>query len=358
MSVDKTVTPLPTATNAPVRVELPQWFDLAADDRERLLRHSNFGDQHVDIEYIGGRPEPDVALQLSSTVTEAGRGEVDRRDEYDTTAIGGFTEPASVGPIATSSMTWNVRNRSSTPHTQSGGTPYQAFINYSVRPLTVLEKLQRGIPLTQTENELRQQYNLDTYQTYNVTPETDPFYDPNLEGKVVIEDDSITQTFDIGNAGESNAVAVLDQNVRNDEVLYVTGISVNSQEYGYADDLTIQFSRRGGDTFYEIESFGMPGQPYTADLHIPFLDDVTVSAYAENALTDVDITVEYARARRTLIEKALYGLQNGVKSNDAAAQNRMNAYREFRDLMRAGMPATTNVDAVLSRAGVTVNGSN
>lgn len=356
MSVDKTVTPVPPVVNAPVQVEVPQWFDLAANGRAPLLNHRGFGDQYLDVEYVGARPEEDVSVQLGTTVNEANRGEVERQDEYVTTALGGFSDPVTVGPISTSNLSWAIRNRSGTAYTQSNGNPYQAFLNYSTRPLTVLEKIQRGIPLSQTENELRQKYNLDTYQTYSVTPGTDPFYEPNLEGKTVIEDDSITDTVNIDNTGAGNAVPLYDQQVRNGEVVYVTGISINGQEYGYGDDLTVRFTRNQNEHFYEIETYGMPGQPYTASLHLPLLSDAHVSVYAESAVADVDVTVEYARVRRTLIEKALYGLQNGVKSNDAAAQNRMGAYREFRDLMNAGMPVTKNTEAVLQTAGVSING--
>lgn len=352
MPVNKTYTPLPPVLNAPMRVEIPQWFDLTGDSREELLSHSLFRDQVIDVEHAGGRPEDDVSIELSASA-QTSRGNVTESEEYDTTALGGFDNPVDVGPIATSGLVWSARNRSSTDYTQGSGNPYQAFINYTVRPLTVLDKMRRSVPLNQRENTLRERFNLDKYTRFNVLPPKDPFYEADLDEKTVLEDAAAVETVDISSTGEANSVTVFDSNVRETEVLYLTGISINGSGFTHNDDVTVTFIRDNTDEFYRMDAYGLPTQPYEAPLHIPILTDIEVSVFASNAINDVDVRVEYARVQRTLIEKALYGLENQVRADDELAEVRTTAFNRIRDLMAAGLPITTNIDQVLGEVGAT-----
>jgi len=350
MTVNDNYTPLPPLGLTPMRVEVGDWIDLSSDSRQRILRQSLFRNQVLNLKHIGGRPEADVSLELSATA-QTSRGEVTSSEEYETPALTSYDNPVNVGPIASKQFDWRVRNRSNTDYTQANNNPYQTFINYEVRPMTVLDKLRRGIGLSQQEHSLRQDFNLSKYTRMGVTPPKAPFYEPNLEGKTVIETKAAVETFDLSDTGEDGAETVFDYNVSSDEVLYITGLTVNSQDYTYDDNLLLEFTRDGTDNFYRIETYGIPGQGYEMDLHIPVLTDLNIAAFASNAINNVEVNVEYASVQRTLVEKAMYDLEAEVRTDDTLSSERSAAYEQFQELMQVGLPVARNIDKVLSETG-------
>lgn len=352
MPIQKEYTPLPGTRHTPVRIELPTWEDVPANSRTELMRHTIGEDTVMDVEYAGADPLADVDVQLSAAQNTRS-GERTHQEEIDTEALASFGQPIEGGPTATTSLRWMANNQSATDYTQaSAQTPFRTYLNYTIRQMTVLDKLRAGIPLNDPEDRLRNTLTLDKYLRMNILPEQDPFYQPNLKGKSVITDATSTDVFDIPNTGRTNAVEVVDFSPDPSEVIYIEGISVNGQDYGVGDDLTLSFVRNTNTEFYRLQTFGMPSGAYRADLHLPVLDRLTISAYAANALTDVEVRVKYARVNRTLLEKALYGLESEVQANDQLGDARYAAYERFRDLMRAGVPVTPNIDATLERAGV------
>jgi len=350
MTVNENYTPLPDLANTPMRVEVGDWFDLDADSRERLLRHNLFRDQIIDLQYAGASPASEVSLELVATA-QTSRGEITTEEEYQTEALASFSDPVDVGPVATTQLDWQVRNRSNLAHEQAGNNPYQAFINYEVRPMTVLDKLRRDISLSQSERQLSRDFNLGKYTRMNVTPPKAPYYRADLDGKTLRETSAVVDTVNISGTGAGNAETIFDYNVRPDEVLYITGLSVNGQSFSYDDNLILQFTRDGTDSFYRLETYGIPGGDYKANLHIPILTDLNVSAFASTAINNIEVTLEYARVHRTLLEKALYDLEGEVATNDSLAAERSAVFEELQQLMEVGLPVVDNIDTVLSETG-------
>lgn len=337
MAIDKKSTPLPAEAYVPIQVEVPDWFDLAANDKQTVMDLETFKGQAIDVHKIGGRPETDVNISVSGQANTE-RGTTTDQQDFHSTAFGSFNNPAEVGPFATQRLQVKVDNQSNTDHTQASGTPYQWFINYVIKEVPVLEKLRRNIPLTNQEAAVVREFGLDTRERLAVPPDESPIHQPNLVDKRIITDDAVVETVDIDNTGESNAVTLLDQNIRASEVIYVTGLQVNGQNYTEADNLIIDMKRADERQYYDIETFGVPDPTYTMDLHLPFLDKCIVTAYASQAVTDVDVKIEYTRVERTLLEKALYGLEEEVKANDDLADRRRKLYDVLRKHISTGLP--------------------
>lgn len=352
MPVQKEYTPLPGTRFTPMRVEVPTWEDVPANSRTELLRHTISQDSVVDVEYVGADPLADVSMQVSATQNTQS-GERTNQEEVTTQALASFGHPGKGGPTATTQLRWLVNNESGTDYTQaSTNDVFRSYLNYTIKPMTVLDKLRAGIPLNDPENQLRRDLTLDKYLRMNLIPEQDPFYQPNLEGKSVITDATTTDVLDIPDTGATNAVEVVDFAPNPNEVIYIEGISVNGQDYAVEDNLTLSFVRDTNTEFYRLPTYGMPGDAYQADVHIPVLNRLSISAYAASALTDVEVRVQFARVNKTLLEKALYGLESEVRANDQLGDARYAAYDRFRDLLRAGVPVTPNIDATIENAGV------
>jgi len=326
-------------------------LDVPGDSRTTVLDDRVGGEQRIDFTLAGGRPEPQVSLELSGTSRTTG-GEATDSASYETTAFSGFADPIEAGPTATGSFSWRVRNRSSTDYTQATNSAYQTFIGYAVSQLTVLDKLRLGYPITEAEDRLREKFQLDRYTRFSLVPSRDEFYAPNLEGKSVIAEQAHVDTFDVQQAGEGNRATVLDLDVHPEEVVYITGVAINGQDYAPGDNLTLTFTRNNGaEEFYRMETIGFPGIEETLPLHIPILSDLTVGAFANSPVSNVDIQIEYARVHRTLTEKALYGLSGEVKSDDRLAGVRTDAYEMVRELIEAGVPINSNIPTVLDDVG-------
>ena len=347
MSFETTYTPLPPQRAAPITVTVPDWFDLPSNDTHTLRRQRQFGDQVINVESFGGRPEPDVFLELDARVSRS-TGVERERQSWETTALNTFDNPVDVGPVATDELTWRVRNRSGTDHTQAQGAPYQAYTAYTVRSLTVLDKLRRGIPLTKEEQSIMRKFGLRDRDLLNAPPTRDPIYEANLEEKTVRREDAVVDTVNVTNAGATNAETVADISVSDSEVVYVTGLTINGQSYGYQDDVQVQFTRDGVDDFYRLGAYGLPGYPFEVDLHLPFLSEAQVSVFAQNAVSNVDVRVEYATVERTLQEKALYGLRSEVRANDDQAQRRLDLYDKMVTRLRTGLPLEPLIESVTS----------
>lgn len=328
-------TPLPPVTDAPIRVTTGDWFDLAANSTYTALEHRTFRDQAIIVNEIGGRPEADVNLRADARLKRSGSSQ-QRRVSYAASATGGFDQPVDRGPVATDSLTLSVQNQSATDYTQAAAAAaYQFYATYTVRSLTVLDKLHRGIPLTREEEELMEQYDLRRRARLNAPPSQDPLYQPTLAAKSVRRDEAEVTAFDVDAGG---TVQLLDETVRPSQVIYLTRLSVNGQEYTPDDDLTLTLTRAGTDEFYELETWSVPGQPFELDLHIPFFQRMQLTATAQNALAGVDVRAEYAVVDRTLQEKALYGFAGEVKADDDLADARSQLYETLRDLYRTGLP--------------------
>jgi len=359
--LEKAITPLPgdlLVRRAPFQVEAGEWFDLAAESTETVLEHSAFADQELDVMQAGGRPETDVSIVIK-TGSRGARGRQQQR--FDTTALGGFDNPVDVGPEADEDFQWQIRNDSTVDHTAGSPPRYQAFLNYVVRDLSVLEKLRRGIRLSTPEDRLQRRLGLFKRSRLNIAPQRDPVYEANLEDKNVITDGAVAETVNV-NAGQSETI--LNRNVGGDVVVYVTGASINGQAFTAGDDVRLRFREGQGQHFYEVRTFAFPSQPYELNLHIPFLDDVVVDVSAANTVAGVDVRVEFATVQRTLLEKALYFRDHEtaqVKADDDLADHRVGVFNRLRDLIDAGLPipeeeVVRDVERDLAEAAQTAGG--
>lgn len=354
MPVDTAFTPFPNdpvAAFAPIQVEVADWFDLNANSRVESVEippTAFLGNRIVDIRKVAGRPENNVQVRVETTYNREQAGEIEEVNIYDTNAMGvpasanEFVDPVTSGGVATQRARIFAVNNSGTDYTQGGSDAYQMFYNYAIRDLTVIDKLRLGIPLNDTEQNLAAQFGLTRRERLNLPASRDPIYDPNIEGKTVVQGEADVQTVDIDNTGAANSVVISDENVNANQVLYLQRVSINGQDFTSGDDLQI-LVRRGGDQFYRIQTFGMNGQPYKADLHIPFFDSMDVEVFAANAINNVDVRVEYTYVERTLIEKALYGLENEVRADDSLANRRRELFNEIRNKIQAGLPIEPEV---------------
>lgn len=350
MTYEEQYTPTPPVQNAPMRVVAPTWANLGANSRQTLLNQSFSGNELFDVEAVGGQPKEGVELELRTVRQERG-GTRTYNTTLDSEAFGSLSEPAT-GPIATEEFEFSLRNRSTNDYSTGAAGPYRTFIEYTIRPLTVLDKIRYSIPLTGRDDQLRQKYELDTYDRLDLIPEQPNFYEPNLTGKTVVAESTMLDQVDV--SAESTGtpgVPVFEQQVRPDKVLYVTGIRINSDDYQPEDGLTLSVVRGGPDEFYRIDSHGLPSAPYQSDVHLPFLDDCSIRLVAQNPVENVDVRIEYAQVERTLVEKALYGLENEVRADDSLAQSRQTAYDLLREYIQVGLPIHDNLSNIIDSSG-------
>lgn len=372
MPVDTQFTPLPPEQLAPIRVEIADWLDLNANTAVPILEVNQFAGQAIDVRALGGRPETDVFIEAEGTFTDS-RGVQEETTRADTDALGDFNFPITSGPIATDRLVWRADNQSGTAFTDAGNDPYQAFLNYEIRNLTIVEKLRRNLPLTNAEEALANRVmggevmSLVERDRLNVPPETDPAFQPNLEGKNVIETDAVATTFDIDTAGTVGAEAILDVRVDRDpvtqlpsDVLYLTSFGGNWAEFSETENIALRVLRGGTDEILRVNTFGLPGMgdgtgvssgvaagtsdpPYLSEVFIPATDRLTVQVFSDTTgqtPNGLEVRAEFARVERTLVEKALYGLEDEVQSSDAFAQDRNELFERIRDKLRAGLPIT------------------
>lgn len=377
MALTAANTPLPgdriTQRN-PLLITAPDWFDLPADATQpAIIDHDNFGGQVLDLRAVGGRPESNVNVRVQGEISLENEGPTTKRQDHDAEAIPDLNDPLRRGIVATEAFSWSVFNRSNTNFTatQAGQDPYQSFLVYEIRELTVLEKLQLDIPLvpgseTQLAEEVLpgQDFSLRDRDHFNLPPtELDPIYRPNLEGKNVLEEDVETRVVDV-NSDEKQTIA--QERVRRSagapqDVIYLTGITGNWLEFGSGDGLTVHIASRS-DEFYTMHTFGLPAMggaggiqggtngntfpAFHAPLHIPFFDEMRVWLESENDLVNVDVQVEWARVQRTLPEKALYDLDDEITSPGEVSRQRRseivaakeNLFDQIQTKLRAGLP--------------------
>lgn len=369
MPVEKAFTPLPPVRRAPVLVTTADWHDLDANSSTRVLNVRNIEEESLDVLEVGGRPEDDVDVEVVAQYASQ-RGQQTETQTVDTDAQGDFNFPATSGPIATDSLIWRTVNRSGTDFTDNNNNPYQTYMTYAVRPLTVVEKLRRGIPLDQREQQLANRrfpgeaLTLNERENLELPPAVDPAYQPNLEGKRVIEHKTSTGVVDLAEAGTEGAQSITTQNVRRAsglpiDVVYLTDIGINSAEFSETENLTISVIRDETDEILRVPSFGLPGigtgtgvtsgnaagtsqPPFLANFHIPFLNKMTVRVFSDTdgqTPNGVEVRVEFARVQRTLVEKALYDLSDQL-GGGALRQQREQLFEQIQAKIEAGLPLT------------------
>lgn len=355
MTVDKTVTPLPSQEFTPIQVEVADWLDLSSNTEEQIME-TTFSNQILEVNRIGGRPETDVDISVVGvSETSTSRGQTTSRETVDAEAINTFGMTAKGGPVATERLEWSVDNSSGTNHTQAqmGQSPYQTHINYTIRRLTVAEKIRRGISLQSTlENNLADEFNLRSRNSFGLPPDLSNVLRTDMEDKVVVKNETSTELFNIQNSGETAGIRVARESNLRDRglVAYLTGIGVNSQNYTlsgsdiYVDDLTFDIERNGFE-FYKLELPGMPGigsEPrYHADTFIPFTEEMEINLFSQNQTpSNIDVQLEYKLVRRTLLEQALLGLDEEIEQGS----DRARVYNELVTRMRAGVGVREYID--------------
>jgi hypothetical protein len=349
MTFNAQTLPLPPARYAPIQAAAGTWIDLPADGRETVLRAQITDTSLLDVTGLSGTNADGVSIETAAQST-TGRGTRTDREEVTTTALGGYDQPVS-GPQATDQLTIDARNRSATDYTVPGGGVYRLYLNYAVRPPSVREKVVRGLPLTDVEQDLRDAFNLREYDTLGLAPRSDaPAYQPTVDDKTELRERTYTDTVDVSETGDPG-VSIIDESVPADRVFYITGIQVNGDAFAPTDDVRLVFERAGPDRFYEFETHGLPAPPFTAPVHLPFFDSCDVRVKAANAVTGVDVRLETVEVARTLTEKALYGLSDEVKANDSRAGDRRAVYNVLRDYIKAGVPIRPNLSQILKDAG-------
>lgn len=337
MAYSKEYTPLPPRRLAPLRVTVADVFGLPATDTRELLDHQTFSGQLLDVNRIGTQVADDVDVQLSTTETTA-RGETSQTETYAAGAVGAFDEPIDSAPVATERVRLTTRNRSQTDYTQAGSGLFKSYLDYTIRPLTVIEKVRRNIPLTGREEQLASRYNIPERERLNVPKEIGDVHKANFAEKVILDEGSTVETVDISTAGRRNATKILDVRPSPNEVIYLTGISVNGQDFTAGDSLQLAISRGDNRDVARVDTLGLPNAPYQAEFHLPTVDRLNIAAFAGAPVSDVEVRVETTRVERTLLEKALYGLDNQIKSNDAQASRRTAIYDEMQARIAAGVP--------------------
>jgi len=348
MTISSEYTPLSRVALAPIRAVAADAFDLPGNDSRTILDQQFPRSQAVFPTRIGARPDDGVRVTVEST-RKTERGETSETVDVESTALTALDEPVDAGPAATERLQLEVSNRSGQDYTTAaaGVSPYQTFTEYEVRQPTVLDKLRRNIPLTQREQQLAEQFDLSMRERLHIPLDEGDYFEPTLSGKSVIETDAETATLDLPGEGATAATPVVNETVRGEEVLYVTGVRINGDDYAPSADPTVVFTRGETDEFYRLKASGLPSNPFEADLHLPFLRSANVAVYAESSINAVDVVIETARVRRNLPEKALYGLKNEVQSNDSLSEQRARIYTELRERLRAGV----SIQPALDRLG-------
>lgn len=347
MLLNRRYTPLPPVATTPLRVSTPVWFDLPANGRVEVFEATLPGDVLFDLVGLSGTNAADVSLEVKTT-TAARSGKQTLTRTYPLLAQGGYDTPLR-GPAATDHVQITARNPSATTYDTGNAGVFRVYLDYEIRPLSVVDKLYMGLPVTATEEQLASEFGLPTFTDLGLAPRRSPLYEATLDSKSVITDASEVAVVDVPAGGST---AVFEQAVPRDRVLYVTGLSVNGDDYTSADGLEIGFTREGPDEFYRLDAYGALPQPAMLPLHVPFLDACTIDVHAAQAVTDVEIRIEYAWVRRTLLEKALYGLAGEVQADDRLAATRQQVYADLQRFLTAGLPILENYDVILQRAGV------
>lgn len=332
MSLQKSSTPTTPDSYAPVQVVVADAFDLPSKDIQKVLEVRKLGSQAIDVQEIGGEPFDNVDLEVEG-VNKA--ESLTDNVSIDAGALYSFGNSTSAGPLATSRFEWKVHNRSSNDYTtgDANHNPYRAYVNYVIRRLSVAEKIKHNIPLTDSEKKLSYRFNLNGTNQYELPIDIPDTILPNLSAKEIIENKDVVRRININDTGSSNSVNIAkEKNLQSrDLVAYINKLEVNTEKFNFGDKLVLQFVRGGTHDFYHLEARGMPGQSdtYRADLHIPFTDQMDVNAFASNALTGVNVKMEYTLVKRTIVEKALYDL-SGEVNNDKL-------YNEVKDRLKAGV---------------------
>lgn len=335
--------PTPEQRMAPTQAVAAGWFNLPANESVNELDIRHFGNQAIDVRKVGGDPLNDVAIQVETT-RRTNNGEKTTTDTFDSSAFNNFGNPSESGPFATERLVFGARNGTATNYTQSGSGAYRAFFNYVVRRMSVIEKLRRNVPLSESgqgldERDIAEEYGLLERED-RAQPQAIPSYlQPSVNDKVIRERESVVETFDVNGTGSRNGETFAKESALRDRnsVVYVTGIEVNSQNYASQDNLKIRFTRSKTDNFYDLHTYGLPGfsnDYYKADLFLPFTDSMAVTAWLDNdasrLVSNVDVNLEYVVVERTLLEKALYGLRSEAQDE--------RLYETVREQIRAGVP--------------------
>ena len=346
---------------APIQVVAGDWFDIGSNANQQILDVSSFGDQFIDFNHIGGQQVSGTDIVLTTERNRQNKGVQTDVNRFETEALAGLNDPVGPANIATDGFQWEVQTASTNPT-----NPYKTFINYDIRDLTVLDKIRLGIPIEDPrEQELAerefptQEFTLREREALNIAPERPPIIQPTLEDKIVIEEETVAQTLDLTS---SNPNGIVDERVERanglpQDVLYLTGIAGNWQENATeTEDITIRIEN-DQRKFMEIKTLGLPGAsgttdnesfpPYVADLHIPFTERMVVSLETSQDINNIDVRVNFARVDRTLVEKALYDLNDEIvgPSELTSPSRRSNIKQQKRDLfdqiqakIRAGLP--------------------
>lgn len=384
----KQFTPLPPQRFTPARFVVSDWMDLSANDTTEILDVKQFSGQIINVTKIGARPETSVFIEVETEEATA-TGPENRTHRHETSAIPEFNSPIEGGPVATDRLVWTAINNSATNFTSANNDEYKSYINYTIREPTIVDQLRRGLTLRDLSGPAAQlareefggELSVAERESLNLPTERDPVFRPNLEGKDVMARDADVTTVDISTSGASNGVTIADERVRTRsvegrrvpiDIIYLTGIGINSQEFGTAEDINLEIIRDETDNFYRIETLGLPGQgdgqgqqatqrgisfpPFTADVFVPFLNRMTVNVFSPNATPNsVDVRVEFARVRRDLVEKAIYNLENEVRTGDNFARDRQEIFNQIRGKLRAGLSIETErIRADELQAGATV----
>lgn len=356
-------------------IEVADWLDIQANSSVTVLDTDLTGsEQAMDILAVGGRPEDSVTVETIANFVDI-RGSQEVTQELVTRATEDFNAPITSGPVATTRFRWRVVNDSGTAFTAGGNDPYQTFIRYAIRPLTIVEKLRRGLPLSgPTEENLAttvlpgQVMSLTERNTLDIPPEVDPAFQPNLDGKKVIETETFTISGDISATGTDEGLTVLDERVRRSpetglprDIIYLTNFGGNWAEFEDDDDLQLRIIRNETDEVARIKTFGLPGigtgtgvtsavqagtsqPPYLSQAHVPATSRLTVKVFANGAAANgIEVRAEIARVERDLVEKAIYNLRNEVRTDDGLAERRLDVFDQIRRLVRAGLPITVDV---------------
>jgi len=312
-----------------MKVEVADTESLQANDQASVLQVTQFRGQAIDVQKIGGQADTDVIIQVKGV---NGAESLTNTFNVDASALHTFGNPTTAGPLATSRLEWTVLNNSPS-NTYTGSNAYKTHINYILKNMSVAEKMQRGFPLNSDEQALAQKYGLDNLLNEGLPIVVPDYVKPTLSQKEVVEDREVAKTFDISATGRSKAVNVASQTgiEKRNIVVYVTGLEINSENYTISDGVTVEFVRNSSDSFYDLNTAGLPGQSnnYKVDLFIPFTGQMDVNVFSSSTVNNVDVKLKYSIVRRSMVEKALYNLSSEVTKSSL--------FNDVRDRIEAGV---------------------
>jgi len=329
MTLDISKTPVTPNGFAPERVAVSDMVSVGATSTTTVLRVNNFQNQAIDVQEIGGESISNVFINVTGV---NGAESLTSSFSVDSASLYDIADSFKSGPLATSRLEWTIDNKTGTDYTVSGSGPIPSYLNYIIKEMTVVDKMQRNFPLSSKENALAQKYGLTNLDQKNLPIVKSPVAEPTLEDKEIVEKSGVAGTFNITKTGRTGGALVASESslARRSLVAYVTGVEVQGNP-NLSQNVYLEFTRGGSASFYDLNLQALPGrsQRRSIDLFIPFIDQMDVQLWSPSTINNVSVKLNYVLVERTVVEKALYDLTDEAENQSL--------FNEVKDRLAAGV---------------------